>query len=74
VTASTAEPDLAYTYVTLPGAGGSPIFDAATGDLIGIHHSGYPCPNQAIPQNRCAGLGVSITRIVEAIRAAPTTR
>ncbi len=61
--------DLLYTHGTLPGGGGSPIFDAATGELIGIHLNSYPC-GQTVPEGRrCAAAGTSFVRILTAIRA-----
>lgn len=62
-------PDLLYTHGTLPGGGGSPIFDAETGDLIGIHLLGYPCP-QTVPEGRrCAAAGTSARRLLTEIRS-----
>lgn len=61
-------PDLVYTHGTLPGGGGSPIFDAGTGDLIGIHLMGYPCRGTAPAGRRCAAAGTSISRLLEELR------
>lgn len=63
-------PDLLYTHGTLPGGGGSPVFDAATGDLIGIHFLGRPCP-VVMAQNweKCSGGGTSMTRLLAAVRS-----
>ena len=60
------QPDLVYTYGTLPGSGGSPIFDAETGDLIGIHLLSVPCGRG--PKG-CAAAGTSFPRLLAAIRA-----
>jgi len=60
--------DLLYTHATLPGASGSPIFDAATGDLIGIHLAGQLCSSG----NACMGRGVSMPRILAEISAGTT--
>lgn len=61
--------DIVYTHGTLPGGGGSPIFDAETGDLIGLHLMGLACP-VAVPQGRrCAAAGTSFPRLIAAIRA-----
>jgi hypothetical protein len=65
--ADSVQPDLVYTHGTLPGGGGSPIFDAETGDLIGIHLMSYPCPQSAA--KRCAAAGTSFPRLLAAIRA-----
>ena len=61
------QPDLVYTYGTLPGSGGSPIFDAETGVLIGVHLISYPCVQPA--SKRCAAAGTSLPRLLAAIRA-----
>ena len=66
-----SDPDLVYTHGTLPGGGGSPIFDAETGALIGIHLAGYPCPGKNEAKRQGTGGGVSITQILAAIRADP---
>lgn len=58
--------DLVYTLSTLPGSGGSPIFDAETGDLIGIHLIG--CGHVASEGRPCAGGGTSVPRILAAVR------
>ncbi len=58
---SNVEADLVYTYATLGGSGGSPIFDAETGDLIGIHLFGR--------RTEGIGEGISMPRILAAIRA-----
>jgi hypothetical protein len=66
------DPDLLYSHGTLPGGGGSPIFDAATGDLIGIHLLGFFCPGaspDASPKRFCAAAGTSLPRLAAAIRA-----
>jgi len=61
--------DIVYTHGTLPGGGGSPIFDAETGDLIGLHLMGFPC-RTAVPEGRrCAAAGTSFPRLIAAIRA-----
>jgi hypothetical protein len=60
--------DLVYTYGTPPGGGGSPIFDAETGDLIGIHLMGYPCPQGGEIAQHCSGAGTSLARLLTAIR------
>jgi TIR domain len=60
--------DLAYTYASFPGSGGTPIFDAETGDLLGIHLVWLPCANPRNPQTKCAGGGASMARILAAIR------
>jgi hypothetical protein len=60
------QPDLVYTHGTLPGSGGSPLFDAETGDLIGIHQMGYPCGQS--PEHRshvCLRHSESITTVVD---------
>ena len=51
---------LAYTYVTEPGASGSPVFDIDTGDLVAIHELGRP-------EHRI-GAGTSIVSVIAAIR------
>jgi hypothetical protein len=54
---------LAYTYVTEPGASGSPVFDIETGDLVAIHELhelGWP--------DRQIGGGTSIVSVIAAIR------
>jgi hypothetical protein len=51
---------LAYTYVTEPGASGSPVFDIETGDLVAIHELGRP-------EHRI-GAGTSIVSVIAAIR------
>lgn len=61
--------DVLYTYVTMPGASGSPVFDAQTGKLIGIHLVGLPCRADVGQDRRCAGGAVSIPRIVMALKA-----
>ncbi len=63
------QPDIIYTHGTLPGGGGSPIFDAATGDLIGIHLVRYPCPPHAAQDRHCSAAGSSIPRLLAAMRA-----
>jgi hypothetical protein len=67
--AGEVRPDLLYTHGTLPGGGGSPIFDAETGDLLGIHLQSYPCATAA-PVRRCAAAGTSFPRLIAAIRNA----
>lgn len=62
-------PDIVYTHGTLPGGAGSPIFDAETGDLIGIHLMSFPCRQAAADGRRCAAAGISINRLLEAIRS-----
>ena len=62
------QPDLVYTHGTLPGGSGSPIFDAATGDLIGIHLLGFPCARGGAVGQRCSGAGTSFTRLISSIR------
>jgi hypothetical protein len=61
------QPDLVYTHGTLPGGGGSPIFDAETGDLIGIHLMGYPCAASVPAERRCAAAGTSFPRLLASI-------
>ncbi|WP_398472909.1 toll/interleukin-1 receptor domain-containing protein [Tardiphaga sp.] len=61
-------PDLVYTHGTLPGSGGSPLFDAETGDLIGIHLMSYPCVQPVAPDRRCEASGTSFPRLLAAIR------
>jgi hypothetical protein len=51
---------LAYTYVTEPGASGSPVFDIDTGDLVAIHELGWP--------DRQIGGGTAIASVIAAIR------
>jgi hypothetical protein len=63
------QPDLLYTHGTLPGGGGSPIFDAETGDLIGIHLIAYPCAQSVPTERHCAAAGTSFPRLLAAIRA-----
>ncbi len=63
------QPDIVYTHGTLPGGGGSPIFDAETGDLIGIHLMGYPCVQPVPEGRRCAAAGTSLPRLLAAIQA-----
>lgn len=63
------QPDIVYTHGTLPGGSGSPIFDAETGDLIGIHLMGYPCARGGAVGQRCSGAGTSFTRLLSSIRA-----
>jgi hypothetical protein len=46
---------------------GSPIFDAESGDLIGIHLMSYPCAQSAL--KRCAAAGTSFPRLLAALRA-----
>jgi hypothetical protein len=65
-TTGTIRPDLVYTHGTLPGGAGSPIFDAETGDLIGIHLNAYPCVKT--PEQRCFGAGTSFPRLLASIR------
>jgi hypothetical protein len=48
-----------YTYVTQPGASGSPVFDIETGDLVAIHLL-------AVPADKL-GAGVSIVSVIAAI-------
>src|SRR5262249_5835036 len=50
----------AYTYVTEPGASGSPVFDIETGDLVAIHELRVP--------DRQMGGGTSIVSVIAAIR------
>jgi TIR domain len=66
--------DLVYLHVTMPGASGAPIFDAITGELIGIHHNGHLCPSATATLRRCWGGGTSMARVVAAIRAEPASR
>ena len=61
-------PDLVYTHGTLPGGGGSPIFDAETGDLIGIHLMSFPCAAGASAERRCAAAGISFPRLLASTR------
>lgn len=63
------QPDLVYTHGTLPGSGGSPLFDAETGDLIGIHLMGYPCAQSVAPERRCGAAGTSFPRLLASIRS-----
>jgi hypothetical protein len=62
------QPDLVYTHGTLPGGSGSPIFDAETGDLIGIHLVGYLCAQAGGVGQRCSGAGTSFPRLLASIR------
>lgn len=67
--AARIEPNLVYTHGTLPGGGGSPIFDAESGELIGIHLASYQCPRMDLQTNRrCTASGTSITHLLAAIR------
>lgn len=61
--------DLVYTYGTLPGGAGSPIFDAETGDLIGIHLIAHSCGRSQPAGQQCAAAGTSFPRLLSAIRA-----
>jgi len=63
------QPDLVYTHGTLPGSGGSPLFDAETGDLIGIHLMSYPCAKSVAPERRCGAAGTSFPRLLASIRS-----
>ena len=48
---------LVYTYVTGPGASGAPVFDADTGELVGVHvRSG-----KAGPPDLAEGIGSAIS-------------
>lgn len=64
--------DLVYTEASLPGSAGSPIFDVATGQLVGFHLLGESdCPSNPSELERrvgqCLGTGTSVARIVAAI-------
>jgi hypothetical protein len=48
-----------YTHVTAGGASGAPVFDANTGEVLCVHHSGRP------PEGGCGWLGGVRRSIVE---------
>jgi hypothetical protein len=52
--------NLGYTEAAQPGAGGSPVFDVDTGELVAVHHLG-------MSKNK-VGVGVSIVSVIAAIR------
>jgi hypothetical protein len=41
--------ELSYSYASGPGAIGSPIFDANTGELLCVHHFGFPDGSSDLP-------------------------
>lgn len=47
---------LSYTYASGPGASGSPVFDANTGELLCMHRSGFP-GDSSVPYGECTWLG-----------------
>lgn len=51
---------LAYTYVTEPGASGSPVCDIETGDLVAIHELRMP--------DRQIGGSTSVVSLIAAIK------
>jgi hypothetical protein len=55
---------LGYTYVTQPGASGSPVFDVETGELVAVHELGSR-PEQKVR----TGGGISIVAAIAAIEA-----
>ena len=52
-----------YTYVTHPGASGSPVFDIETGDLVAVHTK-----KLSVGEGSYIGEGVSIVSVIAAIQ------